>query len=202
MYKKLFKFLAIERTYHFLFGIQSGQQWCRIVMDEETDKIIKSLPFKDLSVLEISGTKWENFGFKKYKSVQYPEFDICSQRLSEKFDLIISEQVFEHLLRPYSAAKNVHAMLSSGGSFLITTPFLLKVHLYPEDCSRWTETGMKYFLAEAGFDENQVQSGSWGNIECVVSNLNQWTKYNPKLHSLKNDKNVPVVVWALAKKLS
>ncbi len=124
------------------------------------------------------------------------------RRLSEKFDLVISEQVFEHLLRPYSAAKNVHTMLNPGGSFLITTPFLLKVHLYPEDCSRWTETGMKYFLAEAGFDENQVQAGSWGNIECVVSNLNQWTKYNPKLHSLKNDKNVPVVVWALAKKMA
>jgi hypothetical protein len=200
MYKRLFKFLAVERTYHFLFGIQSGQQWCRVVMDQETEKMVRALPFDQLSVLEISGTKWANFGFKKYKTVQYPDFDICTQTLSDKYDLIIAEQVFEHLLRPYSAAKNVYAMLSSHGAFLITTPFLLKIHLYPQDCSRWSETGMKYFLAEAGFDEKNIETGSWGNIECAVSNFNQWTKYNPKLHSLKNEMDYPVVVWALAKK--
>ena len=202
MYKKLLKFLAIERTYHFLFGIQSGQQWCRIIMDQETDKMIKNLPYQDLSVLEISGNKWANFGFKSYTTVEFPEFDICSQTLPAKYDLIIAEQVFEHLLRPYSAAKNVCQMLNKNGSFLITTPFMLKVHLFPEDCTRWTETGIKYFLSECGFDEKQVETGSWGNVECVVSNLNQWTKYNPRLHSLKNQKDVPVVVWALAKKLS
>src|SRR5690348_8054748 len=115
MYKRLLKFLAIERTYHLLFGIQSGQQWCRVVMDQETEKMVRKLPYKDLSVLEISGTKWANFGFKNYTSVQYPEFDICSQVHPDKFDLIIAEQVFEHLLRPYSAAKNVYQMLNVNG---------------------------------------------------------------------------------------
>ena len=70
--------------------------------------------------------------------------------LDDTFDLIIAEQVFEHLLWPYRAARNVHRMLRPGGSFLITTPFLVKIHPVPNDCSRWTETGMKHLLAEAG----------------------------------------------------
>ncbi|MEK6782635.1 MAG: methyltransferase domain-containing protein [Bacteroidota bacterium] len=204
MYKTLLKLLAIERTYYFLFGFppvqDSGQQWCRIVMDQETEKAISNLPYHNFSVLEISGDKWKKFGFKDYKSVQYPDFDVCSQILPEKYDLIIAEQVFEHILRPYSAGKNVYEMLNPRGYFLVTTPFLLKVHPCPEDCTRWTETGMKYFLSECGFGEEQVTTGSWGNRACVVSNLNRWTKYNSKLHSLINEKDVPVVVWALAKK--
>lgn len=169
-------------------------------MDGETEKMVKALPHRDLSVLEVSGNKWEHFGFNKYRSVQFPEFDICSQALSERFDLIIAEQVFEHLVRPYSAAKIVYEMLNPSGRFLITTPFLIKIHPCPEDCTRWTETGIKYFLAESGFAENQIATGSWGNVQCLFSNLMHWTRYNRRLHSLENQKDLPLVVWALAKK--
>jgi len=168
-------------------------------MDQETEKMVRSLPCSSFSVLEISGNKWADFGFKNYKSVSFPQFDICSQQLEEEFDLIIAEQVFEHLLKPYSAAKNVYAMLRNHGYFLVTTPFLVKIHMFPEDCSRWTETGLKYFLHECGFSL-ETKTGSWGNLECVVSNFNKWTNYNPRLHSLKNQREVPMVVWALAKK--
>ena len=130
MYKRLFKFLAAERIHHFFFGMVSGKQWCRIVMDEETEKMIRELPYGNLSVLEISGNKWESFGFKEYKSVEYPAFDICSSQLSEKYDLIIAEQVFEHILRPYRAAINVKSMLTANGYFLVTTPFMIKIHLF------------------------------------------------------------------------
>ena len=200
MYKRLIRFLVTERLYHFVFGFQSGTQWCRIVMNQATETMIKDLPYSSLSVLEISGTKWANFGFKNYRTVEFPDFDICADTLPEKYDLIIAEQVFEHILWPYRAAKNVNSMLNQNGHFLITTPFMIKIHLYPEDCTRWTETGLKHFLAESGFELDQVLTGSWGNIECVVSNINQWTSYNRYLHSLKNDKNVPMVVWGLAKK--
>ena len=64
----------------------------------------------------------------------------------ESFDLIIAEQVFEHLKWPYRAAKNVYRMLRPGGSFLITTPFLVRCHEMPDDCTRWTDTELKNFL--------------------------------------------------------
>ena len=200
MYRGLVKFLIAERIRHFFYGLRPGTQWCRVVMDRETERMIKELPFGNFSVLEVSGNKWANFGFRKYMNVDFPNFDICADTLPEKYDLIIAEQVFEHILWPYRAAVNVNRMLNQNGYFLITTPFMIKVHLYPEDCTRWTETGLKHFLAEAGFQLGEIKTGSWGNIECVVSNINQWTSFNPRWHSLKNDKDVPMVVWGLARK--
>jgi hypothetical protein len=91
-------------------------------------------------------------------------------------------------------------MLTPGGALLITTPFLLKIHDAPVDCSRWTELGIRHFLAEAGFDIANITTGSWGNRACVRSNFRPWTPYLPWLHSLRNEPDFPVVVWALARK--
>ena len=124
--------------------------------------------------------------------------------LDETFDIIIAEQVWEHLLWPYRAGRNVYQMLRPGGYFLMQTPFLLRVHEIPTDCSRWTETGMKYFLAECGFDLDKVKTGSWGNRMAAKANLkygNNFPQYHPWLHrNLKNDPRFPVQVWALAQK--
>lgn len=188
--------------YQKLIGYNAkGKQWCRVVMDQETEKIVDAIPVDAMSVLEISGTKWKSKGFKSYTSVQYPEYDICAKSLDEKFDLIIAEQVFEHVLWPYRAGRNVFAMLKPGGHFLITTPFMIKVHNYPIDCSRWSTTGIKYFLAECGFDLNEIIVDSWGNEDCVIANFYEWMPYNPKRHSLKNNPDFPLVVWAMAKKV-
>ena len=90
-------------------------------------------------------------------------------------------------------------MLKPAGHFLITTPFLLKLHATPEDCSRWTETGLRHFMAECGFPLDKIQSGSWGNRECVIANFDEWVRYDPQRHSLRNDPELPIVVWALAR---
>jgi len=180
-------------------GLRSQpEHWCRVVMNRETRGLIRALGPERLRVLEISGEHWKGFGFGSYRSVGYPDFDLCAQALDERFDLLIAEQVFEHLLWPLRAARNVHAMLVPGGRFLVTTPFLLRVHRSPVDCSRWTETGLRHLLAEAGFDLDGTTTGSWGNRACVRSNLGRWTRYRRLLHSLENEPDYPVVVWALA----
>ena len=109
-------------------------------------------------------------GFGRYNSVDYPGFDIYKDRLDREFDLIIVDQVFEHLLWPYRAARNVHAMLKTGGRLVSTTPFPVPIGA-PGDCSRWTELGMKHLLAEAGFELEKITTGSWGNLACVRANL-------------------------------
>jgi SAM-dependent methyltransferase len=147
----------------------ASEQWLRVVMDQETKRLVSSIKPASLMVLEISGRGWDQPGiFREYRSVDFPDFDICSQQLDESIDLIIAEQVFEHLLWPYRAARNVHAMLRPGGFFLITTPFLVRVHRHPTDCSRWSEIGMQHFLAECGFDLDDIHTGSWGNRACVL----------------------------------
>ena len=174
--------------------------WDRVIMDQETDRLIGAMDLKPLSALEISGQKWKDRGFGRYASVEYPAFDVCSDVLADQFDVIIAEQVFEHLLWPYRAVRNVFKMLSPTGAFLITTPFLVRVHNYPVDCSRWTELGIRHLLAEGGFDIGKITTGSWGNRACVRAGFLRWTPYNRWLNSLKNEPDYPVVVWALARK--
>jgi SAM-dependent methyltransferase len=179
----------------------SDEQWSRVIMNRRTQEMIGALNPQSLNVLEVSGDAWATrMKFKSYKTVEYPDYDISESTLDTTFDLIIAEQVFEHLLWPYRSAKNVYAMLNPGGHFLITTPFLVRIHNHPTDCSRWTETGMKYFLAECGFSLDRIQTGSWGNRSCVRANFSRWWEYRRLFHSLRNEPAFPISVWALAQK--
>ncbi len=180
---------------------QPDKQWGRVIMNRETLKLVTELNPSTLDVLEIFGYNWDKkLSFKSYKSLHFPDFDICESSTPEKFDLIIAEQVFEHLLWPYRAATNVLQMLNPQGYFLVTLPFLIKYHGAPHDCTRWTETGIKYFLAECGFPIESIVTGSWGNRSCVKGNFTKWTRYRAWQHSLRNDPTFPVCVWGLARK--
>ncbi len=176
------------------------EQWSRVVMRRESRRLVDDLEPSRLNALEISGTFWADLPFKSYESACYPEYDVCSAALPRTFDLVIAEQVFEHLLWPYRAATHVHQMLTPGGHFLVSTPFLLRIHHEPVDCTRWTETGLRHFLAECGFPLADIQTGSWGNRACVKANFGWWARYHRRLHSLRNEPNFPVHVWALARK--
>jgi hypothetical protein len=103
-------------------------------------------------------------------------------------------------LWPYRAGRNVYQMLNPGGYVLVTTPFLIRIHDQPVDCSRWTELGLKHLLAECGFPMKNIRTGSWGNRACVIANFTEWPHYAPQQHSLDNEPNFPLVVWALAQK--
>ena len=177
--------------------------WCRVVMNREIERFIRSADCPRIDCLEISGTLSENrYDFRSYRTISYPEYDVCERPLAvEQFDLVIAEQVFEHVLRPDLAAANVFQMLRPGGVFVVSTPFLLKIHGYPLDLYRWTERGMQQLLETAGFAE--VTTASWGNRKCLAADMSpdlEWTWYNPLKHSLKNEPQFPIVVWAFARR--
>ena len=171
-------------------------------MNHETERLVRSINPETRSALEISGDSWrKRVSFRRYRSVDFESFDICAGPLGdEKFDIVIAEQVFEHLLWPYRAVRHVHQMLNEDGFFLLTTPFLIKIHRHPVDCSRWTEVGIRHLLAEGGFNIDLISTGSWGNRACIQANWTKWQVYRPWRDSLKNEPEYPVVVWSLAKK--
>lgn len=178
------------------------RNWTRIVQHAEWKQFISRLGPENLDVLEISGGReWSRVGFKSYKSTRFPDFDICTQSLDQGFDLVIADQVFEHLERPVAAARNARLMLRAGGHFMIATPFLIQIHHDPIDCTRWTPHGLRLMLADAGFDPAKVKIGSWGNYACVVANLKAFgaTKHYP-WRPLRNDPRFPVVVWGIAQR--
>lgn len=173
-------------------------------MNREIERFIRSLDCPQMDALEISGSGSQGrYPFRSYQTVSFPDYDVCSGALApEKFDLIIAEQVLEHALRPDLAALHVYQMLRPGGVFVVSTPFLLKIHGHPSDLYRWTEHGMRVLLETAGF--KVIATGSWGNRECLLADLSpgmQWTSYNPSIHTLNNEPQFPIVIWAFATKV-
>jgi SAM-dependent methyltransferase len=195
------RFVLVPRLKR-LFGVRDVQ-WARVVSDRQAEAFVRTLPFERFDVVEISAgsDRWRRLGFKSYCSTTYPSFDICAGPLqADSFDLVIAEQVFEHLHWPYRAARHAWQMLRPGGWFLVATPFMLRVHGYPDDCSRWTELGLKCLLVESGFPADRITTGSWGNRACVKANFRRFPSWIPWWHSLKNESLYPVVVWAFAQK--
>lgn len=196
--------MSIKKYIKNILGYSpTNQHWCRVVMDKSVKSFVDSLEISNLNVLEISGNRWKSYQFNSYKSLHFPQFDICAKLppyLHDKYDLIIAEQVFEHIKQPQYAVGNVYKMLKKNGYFVISTPFLMKRHDFPIDCSRWTELGLYYLLENGGFSSQNIQTYSWGNKACLISNLDKWIVFNKYQHSLKNNIEFPVVVWSFSKK--
>jgi len=202
--KKLYSIKSLSHLLYLVYWRMGNEciQWNRVVMNDTTSRWINQLNPGELEALELSGNSWEEFNFRSYNALHYPDFDICKKKTKEKYDIIIAEQVFEHLLWPYRAGKNVFSMLKPGGYFLITLPFLIRVHHCPVDCTRWTELGLKHFLAECGFTLDDIIADSWGNRQFLKAHAEKgevpyYVKY---IHSLKNEKLYPASIWAMAKK--
>jgi hypothetical protein len=67
--------------------------------------------------------------------------------------------------------------------------------------STTTEVGLKHFLAECGFPPEAIRTDSWGNRDCVIESFKMMaTPYRKRIHSLRNEPDFPVHVWALAQK--
>ena len=176
------------------------QHVTRTVAYREIDRWLDTLGTEGLDALEISaGWKWRQRQWGSFTEMNWPQHDICKDVLDRQFDIVIADNVWEHLLYPYRAARNVHSMLRPGGWFVNITPFMIRYHPIPTDCSRWTELGMSHFLEEAGFDRARIVTGSWGNAVAVKANFYRWARTGWQ-RRLPNDERFPVTVWAMAQK--
>ncbi len=147
-------------------------------------------------VVEISGAAFADLlPWKSYRSVS--TFDVCKDGWQSQVtdaDLIVLDQVLEHVEDPGAALANVFSALPVGGRVFVSTPFLIKYHGAPQDHWRWTSSGLGLMLERAGFKE--VGSASWGSRACAIANFSRWVVYNPQEHSLVDEPNFPVTVWA------
>lgn len=93
--------------------------------------------------------------------------DLCDPAFLEKyrhmqdsFDVVYSNNVFEHFERPWIAAQNLLALMKVGGICITIVPFSIRYHEAPGDYYRFTHTGIsklfefagKIKVIEAGFD--------------------------------------------------
>lgn len=172
----------------------------RTVAYREIDAFLDTLPLSEMDALEIAaGWKWRTRRWRSFTEMNWPDYDICEDVLDRQFDIVIADNVWEHLLHPWRATEHVLRMLKPGGIFVNVTPFLIRHHPIPTDCTRWTELGMRHFLGDVGFDPARIETGSWGNAGAVKANLHRWARTGWRSR-LRNDPDFPVTVWAIARK--
>ncbi len=179
---------------------KAGEHWQRKVLNEAVDAYIASLDPSRCTAAEVSGDTHAGKPWREYRSLNYPEFDVCAPiDEPQKFDVVICEQVLEHVVNPWAGAANLRELCAPGGHVIVSTPFLIRVHEVPfflmEDYWRFTPRGLRTLLEQVGLEVESV--GSWGNRQCVVGNFTRWSAYRP-WHSLRNEPDFPVQVWAFA----
>jgi SAM-dependent methyltransferase len=119
--------------------------------------------------------------------------DICDehfagrhQDLSASFDVVYSNNVFEHLRRPWIAARNIVALLKPGGVAVTIAPFALRYHEVPSDYFRFSHTGLASLFEDTGqvrvlvtgYDitgrRNNWQGGGRHNDICPTDRFGAW----------------------------
>ena len=148
-------------------------------------------------ILEVGGRAVISSGYRdSFSKANYTSFDYYpgenvdvvgdAHKLSsyfaegEKFDLIFSAAVFEHLAMPWLVSVEIAKLLKVGGYVFIETHFSFSVHERPWDFYRFSDMGLKVLFPPAlGF-------------ECIEAGLS-----NPivaKFSSFANEalKNTPV----------
>jgi len=90
---------------------------------------------------------------------------------SDSADVVLSNQVLEHVLDPIKAVAESHRILKPGGLFIGSVPHISPVHLEPYDFRRYTDLGLKKLLEEAGFINIQIEgnSGVFGAVAFMLN---------------------------------
>ncbi|NLV55057.1 MAG: class I SAM-dependent methyltransferase [Acidimicrobiales bacterium] len=179
-----------------------ADQWQRVVMDRAIGDHLEGLGPAALSAVEISGDAQAARGWKEFRALNYPEFDLCAELDDANrgsCDVVVCEQVLEHVVDPFVAADHLFELLRPGGHAVVSTPFLIKQHELPLygmlDYWRFTPRGLGLLLERSGFVVDHVDS--WGSRLGVLGNLDRWSAHRPWL-PLSNRRDLAVVVWAFA----
>ena len=113
---------------------------------------------------------------------------------------MICEQVLEHVVDPWRAAANLRGLCAPGGHVIVSTPFLIKVHeLPPTGCST-TGASRRGACGRCSSEpaSRSTRSGRGETASAWSGNFDRWSAYR-RWHSLRNEPDFPVQVWAFAR---
>ena len=95
-----------------------------------------------------------------------------------KFDCFIAEAVFEHLERPWIAAKEVARILAPGGVFFVATHQCFPVHGHPSDFFRFSKEALRLIFEDAGL----IVDASEYTDQCMIVPPEQIVPYGHLEH--------------------
>lgn len=75
---------------------------------------------------------------------------------SASVDLVITQEVLEHVADPFKAIEEIHRVLKPGGTLYIQLPFIIGYHPGPTDFWRFTREGIVRLIEIAGLQCQEV----------------------------------------------
>ena len=90
---------------------------------------------------------------------------------------VLATETLEHVSRPERFLAEARRCLSSDGRLMLTVPFAARWHFIPHDYWRFTPSGLRQLLTEAGFGEIAVYArGNELTVACykIVTMLLAW----------------------------
>ena len=201
-------FLLVYKA--FTLGFNKDKSFSRYAMYESISEFFPS-EFNKGKVLSISHSG-HLLNYIDYEAVSifeknFPEetiFDIKSE--NNTYDLVLSDQVFEHIDgHPADAINEVMRVLKPGGLMLHTTCMFVPVH-GEDDYWRYTPNGLKLLTEKCGA-RCLVAKGVGGPSQFLIGLLG-WTflpvptnRYHPFNYLARSSRNsYPTLVWVVAQK--
>ncbi len=111
-------------------------------------------PYENIckNVVEYIGLEIDDEGNRQHKFADIFYDGKTIPFKDKEFDSVLSNQVFEHVFNPNDFLKEINRVTKMEGAFLMTVPFVWDEHEQPYDYARYSSFGLKYILAENGFE--------------------------------------------------
>jgi len=145
---------------------------------------------------------------------EYPIYDIqaCPGIGSDSMDVVVADQVLEHVERPWQAAVELGRILKTGGLLVVTTPFLHRIHPAPVDCWRIGYDGYQVLFPHNQWD--YISHGGWGGRQMIefeylhndalegdyMSVAEARRLLGDGLSGVNGRTDHPIVIWLVARK--
>lgn len=98
----------------------------------------------------------------------YPEYNAedLSVVNSNSIDIIVADQVLEHVQKPWLAAEAFYRVLKPGGMAIVATPGLYPIHPSPLDCWRIMPDGYRVLFPDSEW--TTILFDTWGSADRVA----------------------------------
>lgn len=145
-------------------------------------------------------------GRRQVTVTQFPEIRMEQMPYSDgEFDLVLSDQVLEHVADPWKAVQESFRVVRDHGVVVHTSCFLNPLHNDPTDYWRFTPDALA-LLCQGHTIES---TGSWGNRRAAVIILYGLRRLPAGRVSLffirslmaRSQTRCPIVVWVIARKV-
>ena len=84
-----------------------------------------------------------------------------------RFTGVLCSEVLEHVARPWVALPKLRAAMKPGGWLIVTTLFAFPEHGFPDDFYRYSQSGLRLLLEDAGF--TNVKTEYAGSVDLKLN---------------------------------